>query len=49
VDLILQMLRQSIFGDILLVAVAGGVFAEGWTIPEKSSKPSPSSAPACRP
>jgi DNA excision repair protein ERCC-2 len=32
-DLILQMLRQSIFGDILLVAVAGGVFAEGVDYP----------------
>jgi DNA excision repair protein ERCC-2 len=32
-DLILQMLRSSIFGDILLVAVAGGVFAEGVDYP----------------
>jgi DNA excision repair protein ERCC-2 len=32
-DLILQMLRSSVFGDILLVAVAGGVFAEGVDYP----------------
>jgi DNA excision repair protein ERCC-2 len=32
-DLILQALRSAIFGDILLVAVAGGVFAEGVDYP----------------
>ncbi|HYN21161.1 MAG TPA: helicase C-terminal domain-containing protein [Thermoanaerobaculia bacterium] len=32
-DLILQALRSAIFGDVLLVAVAGGVFAEGVDYP----------------
>ncbi|HEX3552771.1 MAG TPA: helicase C-terminal domain-containing protein [Thermoanaerobaculia bacterium] len=32
-DLLLQALRSAIFGDILLVAVAGGVFAEGVDYP----------------
>ncbi len=32
-DLLLQALRGAIFGDILLVAVAGGVFAEGVDYP----------------
>ncbi|HJX29445.1 MAG TPA: helicase C-terminal domain-containing protein [Thermoanaerobaculia bacterium] len=32
-DVILQALRSAIFGDILLVAVAGGVFAEGVDYP----------------
>jgi DNA excision repair protein ERCC-2 len=37
-DLILQMLRSTIFGDILLVAVAGGVFAEGVDYPGDTLK-----------
>jgi DNA excision repair protein ERCC-2 len=32
-DLLLQALRSAVFGDILLVAVAGGVFAEGVDYP----------------
>jgi DNA excision repair protein ERCC-2 len=32
-DILLQALRSAIFGDILLVAVAGGVFAEGVDYP----------------
>jgi DNA excision repair protein ERCC-2 len=32
-DLILQALRSAVFGDVLLVAVAGGVFAEGVDYP----------------
>lgn len=32
-DLLLQALRSAIFGDVLLVAVAGGVFAEGVDYP----------------
>jgi DNA excision repair protein ERCC-2 len=32
-EMILQALRSAIFGDILLVAVAGGVFAEGVDYP----------------
>jgi DNA excision repair protein ERCC-2 len=32
-EVILQALRSAIFGDILLVAVAGGVFAEGVDYP----------------
>lgn len=32
-EIILQALRSAIFGDILLVAVAGGVFAEGVDYP----------------
>jgi Rad3-related DNA helicase len=32
-ELILQTLRSAIFGDVLLVAVAGGVFAEGVDYP----------------
>ncbi|HEY0513792.1 MAG TPA: helicase C-terminal domain-containing protein [Thermoanaerobaculia bacterium] len=32
-DVLLQALRSAIFGDILLVAVAGGVFAEGVDYP----------------
>jgi DNA excision repair protein ERCC-2 len=32
-ELILQALRSAVFGDILLVAVAGGVFAEGVDYP----------------
>jgi DNA excision repair protein ERCC-2 len=32
-ELILQALRSAIFGDVLLVAVAGGVFAEGVDYP----------------
>ncbi|HEX2225464.1 MAG TPA: ATP-dependent DNA helicase, partial [Thermoanaerobaculia bacterium] len=32
-ELILQALRAAVFGDILLVAVAGGVFAEGVDYP----------------
>jgi len=32
-ELLLQALRSAIFGDILLVAVAGGVFAEGVDYP----------------
>jgi Rad3-related DNA helicase len=38
------MLLQSIFGDIFLVAVAGGVFAEGVDCPGEILK-----AVACRP
>ncbi|HKI05230.1 MAG TPA: helicase C-terminal domain-containing protein [Thermoanaerobaculia bacterium] len=32
-DLLLQALRSAVFGDVLLVAVAGGVFAEGVDYP----------------
>jgi DNA excision repair protein ERCC-2 len=32
-DVLLQALRSAVFGDILLVAVAGGVFAEGVDYP----------------
>ena len=32
-ELLLQALRSAIFGDVLLVAVAGGVFAEGVDYP----------------
>ncbi|HEX2164520.1 MAG TPA: helicase C-terminal domain-containing protein [Thermoanaerobaculia bacterium] len=32
-DLILDALRRSLFGDVLLLAVAGGVFAEGVDYP----------------
>jgi Rad3-related DNA helicase len=32
-EMILQALRSAVFGDILLVAVAGGVFAEGVDYP----------------
>ncbi|HSF39999.1 MAG TPA: helicase C-terminal domain-containing protein, partial [Thermoanaerobaculia bacterium] len=32
-ELILQALRSAVFGDVLLVAVAGGVFAEGVDYP----------------
>ena len=32
-DLILQALRSAVFGDVLLMAVAGGVFAEGVDYP----------------
>ncbi|HEX3128987.1 MAG TPA: helicase C-terminal domain-containing protein [Thermoanaerobaculia bacterium] len=32
-ELILQTLRSAVFGDVLLVAVAGGVFAEGVDYP----------------
>ena len=32
-DTLLQALRSAVFGDILLVAVAGGVFAEGVDYP----------------
>lgn len=32
-DILLQALRSAVFGDILLVAVAGGVFAEGVDYP----------------
>src|SRR5215218_3812236 len=32
-DLLLQALRSAVFGDVMLVAVAGGVFAEGVDYP----------------
>jgi DNA excision repair protein ERCC-2 len=32
-DVLLQALRSAVFGDVLLVAVAGGVFAEGVDYP----------------
>jgi DNA excision repair protein ERCC-2 len=37
-DLLLQALRSAVFGDILLVAVAGGVFAEGVDYPGEMLK-----------
>ncbi|HEX6201994.1 MAG TPA: ATP-dependent DNA helicase, partial [Thermoanaerobaculia bacterium] len=37
-DLILDALRRSLFGDVLLLAVAGGVFAEGVDYPGDALK-----------
>jgi DNA excision repair protein ERCC-2 len=37
-EVILQALRSAIFGDVLLVAVAGGVFAEGVDYPGEALK-----------
>ncbi len=39
---------RAIFGDVLLLAVAGGVFAEGVDYPGEMLRPWRSSAPACR-
>ncbi|HUO86043.1 MAG TPA: helicase C-terminal domain-containing protein, partial [Thermoanaerobaculia bacterium] len=37
-DVILEALRRSLFGDVLLLAVAGGVFAEGVDYPGDALK-----------
>ena len=46
-DILLQALRSAVFGDILLVAVAGGVFAEGVDYPGEVLKAVASGA-TCR-